>query len=71
MEDKEEGLLLSIGELLLGVELVLVEELEVKTDVSGLVDTVGGFVIVPVSRWLYSLPKPGGLHLAPDGMKVA
>ena len=50
---------------------MLVEELEVKMDVSRLVDTVGGFVIVPVSRGLCSLPKPGGLHLAPDGMRVA
>ena len=40
MEDEEEGLLLSIGELLLGVELVLVEEFGVKADVSGLVDTM-------------------------------
>ena len=40
VEDEEEGLLVSIGELLLCVELVPVEELGVKTDVSGLVNTV-------------------------------
>ena len=39
MEDKEEGLFLSV-ELALGIDLMLVEELGMETNVSGLVDTV-------------------------------